>query len=63
MTHHDDEYLIPSLQLIPLAATWTMLQLSSTQLSPDKSHSGSRSQQKAVRERIEWASVERGSAD
>lgn len=27
MSHHDNEFLISSLQLIPYAATWMMLQL------------------------------------
>lgn len=52
----DNEFLISLLQSIPRSATWMMLQphsrtpgLSLTQLASDKSHFGSRSQQKAVR--------------
>lgn len=53
----------PRCYLDDVTALAQSLGLSSTRLSPDKSHSGSRSQQKAVRKRIEPASVEGGSAD
>lgn len=55
MSHDDNAFLLSLLQMIPRSATWMMLLsphtpgLSLTQLSSDKSHSGSRSQLKDVR--------------